>query len=700
MLKMLLYFNIEFILFCESQWILSQSTLPRATSQMAIATHNHSIYMLGAYNMANGNLRQLVEYDISSDTIINHGQDILPRDVRGEGNYYTQTDNMLYMIDGDGTTLVTYDMDTNSFNTLKSVPLNVGLYGCLTSIPQLAQYLYVLGGYSNKNLNTVQVLDLANNAWLSSVPSMQTNRVTPSCVVDGSFMLYAIGGYTWDQNTNSATTIATIEIIDTRNIVGNSWSYIQPLSTSLTSASCLYIPHDNTIYVIGGSHMNAKTNEWDYLDIVHVIDIATGTTDVSPTQLPYPMCCSPAIVAGNILYAFGGVVDMSIRYNTWIQYELFTTTELPTTNVPTTTAPTTTTPTTATPTTTAPTTTAPTTTAPTTTIPTTTLPTTTQPMSNPTTQPSTTEVTSPEATTRQSNTTQPTSHPMTQPITTEIATQQTNTTVPTNLGTTAIPATTVPNSTQSTSDATNAQSTDETDTLHNGIIVDWALVIIVGICCVLFIVVIVALSFLLKYRQTVMDPEEHDDIHKLARPHPQIIANVVLHEEGYTIEGGEAKPGFQDHQPVDVIHVVHNTAYAGNRRAHNNRLQLQHWMEKDIKLPQYFALFVDNGFDSMHIVKEIQSMEEIMDIGIESKKHQKKILKAIKKWKRENVNKVENRKREGSVLDDPHSLTQDKVLDTKESTGYRSDGAHNTTCKQTQNPNIGLDEFIVQTQSN
>ena len=48
-------------------------------------------------------------------------------------------------------------------------------------------------------------------------------------------------------------------------------------------------------------------------------------------------------------------------------------------------------------------------------------------------------------------------------------------------------------------------------------------------------------------------------------------------------------------------------------------------------LTQYLDNFITNGYDSLDIIKEITKKEELNEIGIHLKGHQKKILNEIQR---------------------------------------------------------------------
>eukprot|EP01083_Nonionella_stella_P103702 296410_1 len=66
-------------------------------------------------------------------------------------------------------------------------------------------------------------------------------------------------------------------------------------------------------------------------------------------------------------------------------------------------------------------------------------------------------------------------------------------------------------------------------------------------------------------------------------------------------------------------------------RQEKQREQLEQWLTNSVKLAKYYELFVQNGYDSLAIIKEIADVDELAEIGIELKGHKIKIMKEIER---------------------------------------------------------------------
>ena len=51
------------------------------------------------------------------------------------------------------------------------------------------------------------------------------------------------------------------------------------------------------------------------------------------------------------------------------------------------------------------------------------------------------------------------------------------------------------------------------------------------------------------------------------------------------------------------------------------------------KLPQYYSIFVQNGYESLDIIREIQYESELIEIGIQLTQHIEMLMNAINKLK-------------------------------------------------------------------
>ena len=57
-------------------------------------------------------------------------------------------------------------------------------------------------------------------------------------------------------------------------------------------------------------------------------------------------------------------------------------------------------------------------------------------------------------------------------------------------------------------------------------------------------------------------------------------------------------------------------------------LKLKKWMESEVKLPQYFELLIENGFEDMESIKDI-TMDHLRDMGIDKIGHRLKFMKSV-----------------------------------------------------------------------
>eukprot|EP01083_Nonionella_stella_P158283 514982_1 len=75
---------------------------------------------------------------------------------------------------------------------------------------------------------------------------------------------------------------------------------------------------------------------------------------------------------------------------------------------------------------------------------------------------------------------------------------------------------------------------------------------------------------------------------------------------------------------------------SGSKHEERNQIQreeLREWLEEKLKFGQYYDVFVDNGYESLDIVKEITDQNELKEIGIVLKGHLLKLMTEIKKLK-------------------------------------------------------------------
>eukprot|EP01083_Nonionella_stella_P249333 862298_1 len=88
------------------------------------------------------------------------------------------------------------------------------------------------------------------------------------------------------------------------------------------------------------------------------------------------------------------------------------------------------------------------------------------------------------------------------------------------------------------------------------------------------------------------------------------------------------------------------------RRCHQNVEEVQYWMENVVKLPVHYDTFIKNGYDSLSIIKEVNDVSELAEIGIISTKDQMRIMTEIDELKKENLrilNIYGKRPKEGQI---------------------------------------------------
>eukprot|EP01083_Nonionella_stella_P070184 187648_1 len=302
-----------------AQWISpSQTTLPNSDSNMAIGYYQNTIIILGGYE----NPQDMIEYDIV-ESVFNTTVGVLPFDTTGYSQFYTQMDNMIYIIDTSGERINVFDVSTKAYTTQHwNITHDVDTNGCIASA---AAQLYIIGGYTtNGPMNNVQILTITNNTWRDG-PYLQSARYWVSCVASTiSNKMYVVGGT--DGQGNYQDYLKTIEFISITQIDQNQWQYTNSdLTEPLVSTRA--VVYDTHIYVMGGQNSSGV-----YVTNVNIIDTITNTVSILTDQLSYEASSMAPIVVGHTLFAFGG---WNGRYlNKWQYYPLPTTSQ-PSTSSPT-----------------------------------------------------------------------------------------------------------------------------------------------------------------------------------------------------------------------------------------------------------------------------------------------------------------------------------------------------------------------------
>eukprot|EP01083_Nonionella_stella_P268201 906505_1 len=262
-----------------------------------------TILLLGGYH----NRQQLITFD--GTTFTDEGTTYISgnENIRGTGQYYSQLDNTLWMIEYAGGSFITMDTATRTIDYPSIViPTNVYRKGCLATMKhQNNPYLLVVGGQTESGestLSVVQIYSITTTEWISVIPPMQKARRGLSCAVHND-QLYAIGGY---HVSSSLDTVESLYVGDgLENIANEQWSYVQG-TLNMAAYGSRAVPYGNDIFVLGGV-------EWDssegivtgWANLINIIDTAANTVELGGS-LTVAMGYLSAILVRNTLYAFGG----------------------------------------------------------------------------------------------------------------------------------------------------------------------------------------------------------------------------------------------------------------------------------------------------------------------------------------------------------------------------------------------------------
>ena len=83
--------------------------------------------------------------------------------------------------------------------------------------------------------------------------------------------------------------------------------------------------------------------------------------------------------------------------------------------------------------------------------------------------------------------------------------------------------------------------------------------------------------------------------------------------------------------PID-IHSIPSNSYDNKQptpKMNEKNMNLHSWLINECNLPQYYEMFLMNGYDSCDIMKAIQPQSELQEIGITSELHQAIIMAEI-----------------------------------------------------------------------
>ena len=255
---------------------------------------------------------QLTEFDIETEVFADKGENILPKYTFGWGQFYTQIQEELYLIDPYGLQINIFNLEEQTFTiSYTSIPLDVGDAACIASSPS---NIFVSRGIN------VQIFNLQTKEW-SNGPSMKTMRARHSCIVhpNNDDVLYAIGG------KDSLGYVKSVERIDMQSSTSE---YIGNLTDRVDSTSA--VTYEQYIYIIGGHSFYMVVGAGlELFDTVHIVDTQTDLITLAGNRLSYGVQSTAAITVNHVIYAFGGRTEdryyppLGPGVDTWMKYTLY-----------------------------------------------------------------------------------------------------------------------------------------------------------------------------------------------------------------------------------------------------------------------------------------------------------------------------------------------------------------------------------------
>eukprot|EP01083_Nonionella_stella_P318975 1168414_1 len=287
---------------CSSTFLVGDSRMPFADAKMAIGYDetNDTILLLGGFQF-----RQHFAL-FKNNNFIDQDKQFFNDSIYGDGQFYTQLGNILWMISSDNTGFRTFDTRTYQMKSPSSPSIEIQTpvddSACLTSTDD---YLIVIGGggakYPYLYLDTVQIYHLAANQWLSNVSTLNAGRIHSACVV-GNNKLYSIGGYGNDDDS-----LDSIEVLDVSNmsaISSTSWNYLGCTLQKARDSLRVALYGTDMIYVVGGETL---FRAWPSVDIINTVTDECLVAD----DLNFDVTGAPPIIVQNTLFVFGGATTLT-----------------------------------------------------------------------------------------------------------------------------------------------------------------------------------------------------------------------------------------------------------------------------------------------------------------------------------------------------------------------------------------------------
>eukprot|EP01083_Nonionella_stella_P147753 466677_1 len=255
-----------------SMW--SETNMAYSGVASAVGVFNRSLYLI--------QYQTLMQYSIDIETFQslsnNHSFPF------GTNQFWTQQQETVYMI-ADASTLSTFNLATKTYDSSYST-LSFAV-GCITSSNE---YLYLTGGYDGTFLNKYKVLQINTKQWISNTKEMLQPRGRHTCIIVNNY-LYVIGG-------QSASNLDSIELVySADSFASMNWSSF-PASLAVAACFVRSISYENVIYVFGGSISDGTES----LNMIQIID--TVTSSVSTELMPYTFNSMAIIYFEQNVYIF------------------------------------------------------------------------------------------------------------------------------------------------------------------------------------------------------------------------------------------------------------------------------------------------------------------------------------------------------------------------------------------------------------
>eukprot|EP01083_Nonionella_stella_P216565 778278_1 len=202
---------------CLSTFTTGNGQLDTPNYSMAVGYNapNDTIVLFGGWNSQ----KQLTTFKDDTLTLIDANFLTDAQKPYGNSQYYTQVNHELWMINPDGSAFIKFNTNTYKVELPSITISDSHVSKCLTSIDN---YLIVIGGDSGMNTyDTVEILRINDQQWLSNIPSLNTARTALSCVAV-NHVIYAIAGF--QLFSTFLDSIETLDVSDMTTISTQKWN--------------------------------------------------------------------------------------------------------------------------------------------------------------------------------------------------------------------------------------------------------------------------------------------------------------------------------------------------------------------------------------------------------------------------------------------------------------------------------------------